>query len=142
MAQVKEGDSVKVHYKGMFDDGQMFHSSAGKEPLEFTLGLGEVIPGFENAVLGMESGQSKTVTINSAEAYGPHYDEMVIVVEKDRMPDDVNPEIGHHLQMRRSDGRIINFIVIDVSEKDVTLDANHPLAGKDLIFDIELVEIK
>jgi FKBP-type peptidyl-prolyl cis-trans isomerase 2 len=141
MAQVKSGDTVKIHYTGKLGSGVVFDTSIEREPLEFTTGQGQVIPGFENAVMGMEIGQSKTFTVPFNEAYGPHNPELVMAVEKAKMPDDLNPHIGQHLQARQDDGRVINFIVSNVTENEVTLDGNHPLAGQDLTFDIELVAV-
>lgn len=137
----KNGDTVKVHYTGKLEDGTVFDSSEGREPLEFTVGEHEVIPGFEEAIVGMNQSESKTVKVPADAAYGPRIEEMVLKVERSRLPQDFEPQVGQQLQMRRSDGRTIIVTVNGVSESDVTLDANHPLAGKDLIFDIELVEI-
>jgi len=137
----KDGDTVKVHYTGTLDDGTTFDSSLEREPLEFTLGAGQVIPGFEEAVIGMQVGQSKTVTIPSEEAYGPYTEERVMVVERDQLPEDLEPEVGQRLQTQGADGRIIVVVVTEVTETTITVDANHPLAGKDLTFEIELVEI-
>jgi peptidylprolyl isomerase len=142
MSTAKQGDTVYIHYTGKLNDGIVFDSSKNREPLEFEIGKGEVIPGFENAVLDMEVGQTKTFTVVASEAYGPHHEEMILKVEKDRLPDDIKPEVGQHLQAHRPDGGVLNFMVVDVSEKEVTLDANHPLAGRDLTFEIELVSIK
>jgi|YelNatPaOPRAMG01_1025707.scaffolds.fasta_scaffold24503_4 peptidylprolyl isomerase len=140
MTQAKEGDTVKVHYTGKLEDGTIFSSSADSEPLEFTIGLGQIIPGFEKAVIGMNPGETKTVSVPAEEAFGPHLDELVIVVQKYLLPPDLNPQIGDHLQIRQPDGQIMAVTVIDSSELTVTLDANHPLAGKDLTFDIQLLE--
>jgi len=137
-----DGDTVKVHYKGTLEDGTVFDTSRGREPLEFTLGGGTIIPGFEEAVKGMQVGQTKTVTIPAEEAYGPHRDELVMVIERDKLPEGLNPAIGQQLQMQQADGRTAVVVVTDVSETTITIDANHPLAGKDLTFEIELVEIK
>jgi peptidylprolyl isomerase len=141
MAQAKSGDKVKVHYTGKLKDGTVFDSSADREPLEFTIGEGQIIPGFEQAVVGMNPGDSKVATIPVDEAYGPRRDEMMINVDKGQFPDHITPEVGQKLQMQRSDGRMIMVTVTDISEENVTLDANHPLAGQDLTFDIKLVEI-
>jgi len=140
--QAKEGNSVKVHYTGRLEDGTVFDSSEGREPLEFTLGEGMVIPGFDEAVLGMNPGDSKTVNIPSDEAYGPHRDEMVMVVDKDEFPDDLNPQVEDVLQVQDPDGEAFMVRVTAVDDETITLDANHPLAGKNLIFDIRLEEIK
>jgi peptidylprolyl isomerase len=141
MAQARSGDTVRVHYTGRLDDEQVFDSSQGREPLEFTLGEGRVIPGFEEAVLGMEVGDEKTVTIPSDQAYGPRRDEMVAQVGREHFPPDVEPQVGQQLHMKQ-DGRAFVVTVTEVSDSDVvTLDANHPLAGQDLTFDLALVDI-
>ena len=119
----------------------MFDSSANREPLEFTLDGGQVIPGFEQAVLGMTPGESKTEKIPMDQAYGPHRPEMVLEVSRQQMPPELQPEVGQQLQVQQPDGQTIPVFVTEVTESTVTLDANHPLAGEDLTFDIELVEI-
>lgn len=141
MTQACSGDQVKVHYIGKLTDGTEFDSSVNHEPLAFTLGAGQMIPGFEQAVLGMALGESKTTTIPAEQAYGPHQPERLVVIERHHLPPDLQPEIGQHLHMTRQDGSEVTVIVAAVSEADVTLDANHPLAGQDLIFEITLVEI-
>jgi len=141
MTQAHVGDMVKVHYTGKLTDGTTFDTSLEREPLEFTLGEGELIPGFEHAVLGMAAGESKTTTIPADQAYGPHHAERVIDVERHHLPSDLQPELGQQLQMTRPDGTTLSVIITTVTETQVTLDANHPLAGQDLIFDITLVEI-
>ena len=141
MAQAKNGDTVKIHYTGKLGDEEVFDSSTNQEPLEFKLGEGKIIPGFEEAVVGMAPGESKTVKISPAKAYGPHRKELVADVERSRVPDTLKLEIGRHVQIRQPDGGVIQAKVTSMSESMVTLDANHPLAGKDLIFDIKLVEI-
>jgi peptidylprolyl isomerase len=141
MAQAQSGDLVRVHYTGRLADGTIFDTSMEREPLEFTLGGGELIPGFEQAVLGMTAGESKTATILADQAYGPHRTGRVIDVERHHLPPDLQPELGQRLQMTRQDGTTINVVVTTITETQVTLDANHPLAGQDLIFDIMLVEI-
>jgi peptidylprolyl isomerase len=141
MAQAKMGDTVKVHYTGKLDDGTVFDSSADREPLQFTIGSGNIIPGFEQAVVGMSLGDSKTEKIPIDQAYGPYVDEMVVTIERRQMPADLEPEVGQQLQIQQPNGQIIPVVVTDVSDSQVTLDANHPLAGEDLIFDINLVEI-
>ena len=140
MGQAQLGDTVKVHYTGTLEDGTVFETSVDSEPLEFTIGEGQLIPGFEEAVVGMSQGESKTVEIPADEAY-PYYEELVFVVERDQLSPDLQPEVGQQLQFQQEDGTIVTLTVIDVSELSVTLDANHPLAGKDLTFDIQLVEI-
>ena len=142
MGQAKPGDTVKVHYTGKLDDGTVFDTSAEREPLEFTVGEGQVIPGFESAVVGMNTGDTKTTKIPSDEAYGPHRTEMVITVERTMFPEDMDPQVDQQVQIRQSNGQAFVATITDVSEQDVTLDANHPLAGQDLTFDIQLVEIQ
>jgi len=137
----KSGDTVRVDYTGTLDDGEVFDSSVGKDPLEFTIGENQVIPGFEQAVIGMKIGESKTVKIPEDEAYGPYYEDMVLVVSRDKLPPGMNPQIGQWLDLGQPGGQAIPARVIDVSESTVTLDANHPMAGKDLTFEIQLVEI-
>ncbi|HID72290.1 MAG TPA: peptidylprolyl isomerase [Thermoplasmata archaeon] len=141
MTQAKDGDTVRVHYTGKLEDGSVFDTSRGGEPLEFTIGAGQIIPGFEKAIIGMEPGNSKTIKIPSEEAYGPRREDMMVVVEKSQFPEDIKPVVGQELQIRQGDGLAIPVTVVEVTESKVTLDANHPLAGKDLTFDIELIEI-
>jgi len=133
MGKAKNGDKVKVHYTGKFEDGKVFDSSIEREPLEFTIGKGQVIQGFEEAVEGMNPGESKSAEISAEKAYGPHRKEMVTAVKRNRFPADI--------QLHQADGKTIRVTVTNVSESEVTLDANHPLAGKNLTFDIKLVEI-
>jgi peptidylprolyl isomerase len=141
MTQAKTGDSVKIHYTGTLENGETFDSSKGREPFEFTLGAGEVIPGFDDAVTGMQIGETKTETIPSDRAYGAHRDEMVIKVGKEQIPKGMNPEVGNRLAMQTKDGQQVPVEVTEVNPEGLTLDANHPLAGKDLTFEIELVAI-
>jgi FKBP-type peptidyl-prolyl cis-trans isomerase 2 len=141
-AVANDGNTVKVHYTGTLEDGTTFDTSVGSEPLEFTLGEGRLIQGFEDAVRGMQVGQSKTVTIPSEEAYGQHLDDLVLTVEREQLPEDLNPEVGQQLQLQQANGRTAVVIVTEVSETNITVDANHPLAGKDLTFEIEIVEIR
>ncbi|MCU0549635.1 MAG: peptidylprolyl isomerase [Leptolyngbya sp. Prado105] len=141
MVQAKLGDTVRVHYTGKLDDGTVFDSSVNAEPLEFTLGAGNVIPGFENAIMGMSPGDSKTELIPADQAYGAYQETMVLVVERTQMPPDLQPEVGQQLEIRQPTGQSIPVVITDVSDADVTLDANHPLAGEDLTFDIQLVGI-
>ncbi|MDJ0733019.1 MAG: peptidylprolyl isomerase [Nostocaceae cyanobacterium] len=141
MSAAKLGDTVKVHYTGKLDDGTVFDSSADREPLQFSIGEGKVISGFEEAVVGMNPGDSKTTTIPSDEAYGPHRPELVMVVEKQQIPADVSVQVGQLLQVSQGNGQTVPVIVTDISDSNVTLDANHPLAGQELTFDIQLVEI-
>jgi FKBP-type peptidyl-prolyl cis-trans isomerase 2 len=141
MAQAKSGDTVKVHYTGKLDDGTIFASSLSRDPLEFVIGDERIIPAFEQAVVGMTPGESRTTQIEADEAYGPHHDELVREVDRSIFPADMDPEIGQRLNLSESDGREIVVTVTDFSESSVTLDANHPLAGEDLVFDIQLVGI-
>ena len=140
LPMVKDGDTVKVHYKGTLDDGSVFDTSRGGEPLEFILGAGSMIEGFDKAVNGMQVGEVKTVTIPADEAYGPHRDDLMLVIERGNLPEDLEPSIGQQLEMTRTDGLVFTVIVTDVSDASITVDANHILAGKDLTFEIELVE--
>ncbi len=143
MSTVKEGDKVKVHYTGTLKDGTQFDSSRDREPLEFTLGEGQLIPGFEKAVIGLSEGESTSVDIPSEEAYGERRDDLEIEVTKEELPGEVEPEVGVQLQVKQNEnGRSIPVTITDVTDDKVTLDANHPLAGKDLKFDIELLEIQ
>jgi peptidylprolyl isomerase len=141
MAQAKRGDTVKVHYVGTFEDGTVFDTSREREPLPFILGEGEVIPGFEAAVVGMTPGESKKVIIPAENAYGPRHEEMVLVVERQHLPEGVDPQVGQQYQIPQSDGQSILVTVTDTSESSVTLDGNHPLAGRALTFEIELIEV-
>ncbi|MCT7969776.1 peptidylprolyl isomerase [Laspinema sp. D1] len=141
MSQAKQGDMVKVHYTGKLDDGTVFDSSIDRDPLEFVLGEGQLIAGFEQAVLGMSPGESKTEKIPEEEAYGPHRQEMVVEVERQQLPDNIPLDVGQQLQIQQAPDQIIPVVITAISESKVTLDANPPLAGKDLIFEIELVGI-
>jgi FKBP-type peptidyl-prolyl cis-trans isomerase 2 len=141
MAQVKSGDKVKVHYHGKLTSGETFDSSAGREPLEFEVGSGMVIKGFDEGVTGMEVGEKRTINIPYDEAYGPRNPEMVIDMPKDRFPADMELEAGMPLMMSDGQGQQFQVTVTEIRETTVMLDANHPLAGKDLVFDLELVEI-
>lgn len=142
MPQAKKGDNVKVHYHGKLTDGTTFDSSEGREPLAFELGSGQVIPGFDNGVTGLEIGEKKTITIPVEEAYGPQQEELVFEFPKAQFPPEMNPEVGMALNMRNDQEQVIPVVIIEVKEDSVVLDANHPLAGKDLIFDLELVDIE
>ena len=138
MSQVKNGDTVKVHYTGTLADGTVFDSSLEREPLEFTLGAGQLIPGFEKTVLGMSAGESRTVTIPAEEAYGPYREEMVLEVPRTQLPADMQPQVGMQLQVGEEQGEGMVVQITQVSDTNITLDANHPLAGKDLTFNIQL----
>jgi FKBP-type peptidyl-prolyl cis-trans isomerase 2 len=141
MSQVKSGDTVKVHYTGTLNDGTQFDSSQGQDPLEFTLGGGNIIPGFEAAVLGMSIGDKKTVTIPCDEAYGPHNAEMTQDVPRSAMPEDVELAEGMVLHANGPEGQTLSFTVVQFDEESVKVDGNHPLAGEDLTFALELVSI-
>lgn len=141
MGRAKLGDKVRVHYTGKLADGTTFDSSRQREPLEFTLGQGEIITGFESAVVGMNPGESKTETIPADKAYGPHRREMVIEVERQKLPRDLQPQVGQRLQLKHPSGKPVPVRITRVADTQVTLDANHPLAGQDLVFDITLVAI-
>lgn len=141
MQQVKKGDKIKVHYHGRLTSGETFDSSEGREPLEFEVGSGMVIKGFDDGVTGMEVGEKKTINIPVGEAYGTSNPEMVIEMPKDRFPKDMELEVGMPLGMSNPEGQQFQVVVKEIKDDSVILDANHPLAGKDLIFDLELVEI-
>jgi len=141
MTKVKNGDAVKVHYTGRLKDGTTFDSSEGREPLEFTVGQGMVIPGFDKAMIDMEAGEKKVVEIPVEEAYGPQNQDMILEFPKTDFPPEMNPEVGMQLFLSDAEGNNHPVVVIEVKESSVVLDANFPLAGKDLIFDIELVSI-
>jgi peptidylprolyl isomerase len=141
MTQVKDGDTVKIHYTGRLDDGTTFDTSAGNDPLEFTVGSHDVIPGMESALIGMEPGNEKTITIPSDDAYGPYHDEMVVTVERSEFPEEMEIEVDQQLSVMLEDDQSIIVTIAEITDDVVTLDANHPLAGEDLTFDIQLVEI-
>ena len=141
MSQAKSGDSVKIHYTGTLDDGTQFDSSEGHEPLEFTLGGGQVIPGFDKAVEGMAVDEKKSVNIPVDDAYGPRLEQMVQEVPKDVLPEDLKLELGMPLQAQNEDGQVIEMVIIAVGDETITVDGNHPLAGQALNFDIHLVGI-
>ncbi|GGK20281.1 peptidyl-prolyl cis-trans isomerase [Yeosuana aromativorans] len=142
MSQVKANDTVKVHYTGKLSNGQVFDSSEGKEPLEVALGQGMLIPGFEKAIIDMKVNDKKTVNIPKEEAYGDIQQELFHKVDNSQLPEEIKPEIGMGLTSRSEDGREYQFRVAEVNEDHIIVDGNHPLAGQDLTFDLELVEIK
>lgn len=141
MSQAKTGDTVHVHYTGKLDDGTEFDSSAGREPLEFAVGGGQVIAGFDKAVEGMTAGDTKAVRIPADEAYGSHHDQLVQEVPRSALPDEIEPVVGMRLQTPGPEGQAIQLVVTAVSPDSVTVDGNHPLAGEALNFDIELIKI-
>ena len=141
MAQAKKGDTVKIHFTGKLEDGTVFGSTADQRPLEFKLGEGKIIPGVEKAVEGMNVGESKTVELPPEQAYGQRRAELMEKVSRDRFPKDAEPQVGQRLEIPQQQGQPMVVRVIDVSESTVTLDANHPLAGRDLTFDLQLMEI-
>lgn len=142
MSQVKENDTVKVHYTGKLSNGQVFDSSVDREPLEVTLGQGMLIPGFEKGIMTMELNEKKTINIPVAEAYGDVQKELLYEVKKEQLPQDMAPEVGMGLASKGEDGKEVQFRIAEVNEDHIIADANHPLAGQDLTFDLELVEIK
>lgn len=141
MSEAKQGDTVKVHYTGTLEDDTVFDSSRQRDPLQFTLGSGMVVPGFENLVLGLKEGETAKETIPCAEAYGERRDELRLEVKRADIPADLELNIGMHLRMQSPDGQSANVEVVELSDDRVKLDANHPLSGKDLTFEVELVEI-
>ncbi len=141
MTIAKDGDTVKVHYTGTLENGEVFDTSQEREPLEFTLGQGQLIPGFEKAVIGLNVGDSTKVDIPSGEAYGELREDLVLNVPKDQLPADVEPQVGMQLQVNQPNGQPVPVRITNITDEELTLDANHPLAGKDLSFKIELVEV-
>jgi len=139
--QAKTGDTVQINYTGKLSDGTVFDTSVGGKPLEFKLGAATVIPGFEKAVLGMKVGEKKSVTIPVNEAYGPPQADLIIEIPRDQLSKDLVPAVGQHLQSTNKDGTTVVVTVTKVSDTTITVDANHPLAGKDLTFELELVKI-
>lgn len=142
MSQVKQNDTVRVHYTGKLADGQVFDSSLEREPIEFTMGQGQLIPGFEKGLLDMKVNEKKTINIPSEEAYGEPRQELIQEVDKSQLPEEIKPEPGMGLVSKSPDGREMNLVVTEVKEESIVVDGNHPLAGKDLVFDLEVVEIK
>lgn len=142
MSQAKEGSVVQVHYTGKLTSDEVFDSSRERDqPLEFTVGAGQMIPGFDNAVNGMNIGDSKQVTIEAKDAYGVRNDDAVFKLPKTQLPQDLEPQVGMQLEASREDGQKQMLLIVGVEENEVELDANHPLAGQDLVFDIELVSV-
>jgi peptidylprolyl isomerase len=141
MGQAKQGDTVKVHYTGKLENGTVFDTSRSRHPLQFTIGKGQVIAGFEQAVVGMNTGELKTTKVPVDQAYGPRRQDMIITMERSKLPPDINPSIGQRLELTQMDDKTVLVTITDITTTTLTLDANHPLAGKDLTFDIELVGI-
>jgi len=141
MAQVKKNDKVKVHYTGKLNTGEVFDSSREREPLEFQVGQGQIIPGFENGVLDMKVNEKKTLVIPSAEAYGEAREDLIHEVPREHLPQEVQPEVGMGLVSKSPEGQEIQLIVKEVKDESIIVDANHPLAGKELTFEIEVVGI-
>ena len=139
--EAKVGSNVKVHYTGSLPDGTVFDSSESKDPIEFKVGSGQVIPGFEQAIVGMTKGDQKKVTIPSEAAYGPKMDDLIAEIERKEFPEDIELHVGQRLQLGDQEGEMVIFSVIGLTDNLVTIDANHPLAGQDLTFDIELVDV-
>ena len=142
MNQAKQGDTVRIHYTGTLGDGRKFDSSVGRDPLEFEIGAGQIIPGLEWEVVGVAAGDTKTINIAAANAYGPHHPEGLQQVPRDQLPPNLEIAEGIQLEAQSEKGGRMMLTVVSVTEESVTLDANHPLAGKDLTFEIELVEIR
>ncbi len=141
MSAAKSGDTVLVHYRGQLNDGSVFDQSKEDNPLQFKIGSGMLIPDFEEAVLGMQGGDSKTINVTAERAYGNHREDLIINVGRSEFPDHIDPEVGQQLQLTQPDGHPLVVTISEVSADAVTLDANHPLAGEDLTFEIQLVEI-
>lgn len=141
MSQAAAGATVRIHYTGKLDDGTTFDSSADREPLEFTLGSGQIIPGLDNAIDGMAVGESKQVAIDPTDAYGSRDENMVQSVPLSALPEDIKPNVGMQLQSQSAEGQVVQLVVTEVTEDSITVDANHPLAGQVLHFEVELVEI-
>ena len=141
MAQVKQGDTVQINYTGKLSDGTIFDTSVDRHPLQFTLGKGSLIAGFESAVIGMSAGEKKTVIIPFTEAYGPRQDSAVVSVERKNFPVNFEPQVGQRLELTQEDDSNVLVTVAALTDTTITLDANHPLAGKDLTFEIELLSI-
>lgn len=141
MTHPRSGDTVRVRYTGRLDDGRVFASSKAQEPLELTVGEGTMIPGVEETLTRMQPGEERTITIPPEGAYGPYQPELVLAVDRAEFPEDIEPEVGQELQVRQGD-TVIVMRVAEVSDEQVTIDANHPLAGQNLTFDLELVEIR
>lgn len=141
MAHPQSGDKVKIHYTGRLDDGRVFDSSKERQPIELTVGDEQLLPGFEEALTGMEPGEERTVTIPAERAFGPHRPELVLSVDRGELPDHIQPQVGQQLQLQQGNGEVTVVTVSEVSDEQVTIDANHPLAGQNLTFDLELLQV-
>lgn len=139
---IKQGDRVKIHYSGRLEDGSLFDSSREREPLEFEVGSGQIIPGLEEGLVGMSVGDRKTVTITPEQGYGPYNEKLVLEIPLDKLPEGLEPKAGMRLQMVDKNDRSLPVVIRDVGEKGISVDANHPLAGKDLTFDVEILTIE
>jgi peptidylprolyl isomerase len=142
MNNAQTGDVVRVHYTGRLEDGTVFDSSRGREPLEFTLGSGQVISGFDSAVEGMEVGETRSTRIPVEEAYGPRRDDLLLEIDREQVPESIEVSVGTQLQLQQEDGRSVPVTVAEVGSQTITLDGNHPLAGHDLDFELELLEVE
>ncbi|MFB0997908.1 MAG: peptidylprolyl isomerase [Flavobacteriales bacterium] len=142
MIEVKENNTVKVHYTGKLSDGHVFDSSEGKEPLEFTMGKGQIIPGFEKGLMNMKLKEKKTITIPKEGAYGDINESLKQEVNKTELPKDMTPKVGMELVSQSTEGKERNLVVIEVKDDTIVIDGNHPLAGREIIFDLEVVDIK
>lgn len=142
MSQAGMGNTVRVHYTGKTADGKVFDSSSGGDPIEFKIGERKVIPGFEEAIIGMEVGATRTAEIPPEKAYGQRQDHLIVQIDRDRVPADLNPQVGKQVELRGAEGEAKLAVVTEVSAKAVTVDANHPLAGHSLTFDLQLVEVR
>ncbi|WP_218598839.1 peptidylprolyl isomerase [Polaribacter sp. NJDZ03] len=142
MSQVKANNTVKVHYTGKLADGQVFDTSEGKEPIEFVLGQGRLIPGFEQGLIDMKLNEKKTISIAKEEAYGEVNEQLIQEIERANLPQDMEPKVGMGLVSKSPEGQEMNLMIIEVKEESVVIDGNHPLAGRDLVFDLEVVGIK
>ena len=141
MSEAKQGDTVQVHYTGKLEDGTVFDASWERGPVQFTIGRGQVIAGFEQAILGMNTGESKTTKIPVGLAYGPRRDDMVVTMKRSQLPPGMDPQLGQRLEITQTDNKVLLVTVTSIEDSTLTIDANHPLAGKELIFDFELVKI-
>jgi len=141
MGQAKEGDTVKIHYTGKLENGEVFDSSRDREPMQFKMGGGEVISGFEKGIAGMQVGESKDITIPPEEAYGAKNEQLIFEIERNKLPDQITPEVGMPLQMTQKNGQPVNVVITALTDDTITINANHPLADETLHFNVELVEI-